>query len=96
LTDKDRQYINDKRISTVQYHSYGFIASCWHHLILKMTESRLLWGGIRFFIAQNATATCCRGCLGEWHHIEKGRALTDDEFGFVVDPVMRWIAGQIR
>jgi hypothetical protein len=33
---------------------------------------------------------------GKWHHIDKGRALTDDEIGFVVDPVMEWIAGQVR
>jgi hypothetical protein len=26
----------------------------------------------------------------------KGGALTDDEIGFVVNPVMGWIAGQVR
>ena len=25
------------------------------------------------FVAQHATATCCRGCLEKWHHIPKGR-----------------------
>jgi hypothetical protein len=28
------------------------------------------------FIAQHATATCCRGCLAKWHDIPAGRALT--------------------
>jgi hypothetical protein len=45
------------------------------------------------FITQNATATCCQGCLRKWHRIEKGRALKDDEIGFVVALVMgvdRW------
>ena len=36
------------------------------------------------FIAQHATATCCRGCLKKWHQIEKGSVLSDDEIGFVV------------
>ena len=27
------------------------------------------------FIAQHATATCCRGCLQKWHAIPKGRVL---------------------
>jgi hypothetical protein len=43
------------------------------------------------FIAQHATATCCRGCLWKWHRIEKGRALSDDEIGFVVELVMGWM-----
>ena len=29
------------------------------------------------FIAQHATATCCRGWLWKWHRIEKGRHLKD-------------------
>ncbi|MBR9986125.1 MAG: DUF4186 family protein [Desulfosarcina sp.] len=48
------------------------------------------------FIAQHATATCCRGCLRKWHRIEKGRALADDEIRFVVELVMGWIGDQIQ
>ena len=48
------------------------------------------------FIAQHATATCCRGCLKKWYQIEKGRALTDNEIGFVVDLLMGWIEEQVR
>ncbi len=25
------------------------------------------------FIAQHATATCCRGCLAKWHNIPQGK-----------------------
>ena len=46
------------------------------------------------FIAQHATATCCRGCLQKWHRIEKGRALSDDEIKFVVELVMGWLLEQ--
>jgi hypothetical protein len=31
------------------------------------------------FIAQHATATCCRGCLEKWHAIPHGRALSEQE-----------------
>lgn len=43
------------------------------------------------FVAQHATATCCRACLWKWHRIEKGRTFSDDEMGFVVALVMGWI-----
>jgi len=47
------------------------------------------------FIAQHATATCCRGCLKKWYQIEKGRPLSDDEIGIVVELVMGWIKDQV-
>ena len=43
------------------------------------------------FVAQHATATCCRGCLERWHGIPKGRALTPGEQSYVVEVICRWI-----
>jgi G:T-mismatch repair DNA endonuclease (very short patch repair protein) len=43
------------------------------------------------FVAQHATATCCRGCLARWHDIPKGHELTTAERDYVVDVISRWI-----
>ena len=43
------------------------------------------------FVAQHATATCCRGCLAKWHAIPPGRPLTDAEIGHVVSCIVAWI-----
>jgi hypothetical protein len=43
------------------------------------------------FVAQHATATCCRSCLLRWHQIPKGRELTPEEQAYVVDVIFRWI-----
>jgi len=43
------------------------------------------------FVAQHATATCCRSCLLKAHEIPKGRELTPDEQGYVVDVICRWV-----
>jgi hypothetical protein len=47
------------------------------------------------FVAQHATATCCRTCLSRWHGIAPGHALDDDELAYVVDVICRWIARQM-
>jgi hypothetical protein len=47
------------------------------------------------FIAQHATATCCRGCISKWHGIEKGRALNEKEVDYVVAMIMGWIDQQL-
>ncbi len=47
------------------------------------------------FVAQHATATCCRSCLLRWHQIPKGRELTREERGYVVDVICRWIEREV-
>jgi len=43
------------------------------------------------FIAQHATATCCRSCLSKWHHIPIGRAMTSEQRIYTVQVILRWI-----
>jgi hypothetical protein len=43
------------------------------------------------FVAQHATATCCRTCLERWHELPKGRELTPEQQRYVVDVICRWI-----
>jgi predicted Fe-S protein YdhL (DUF1289 family) len=46
------------------------------------------------FIAQHATATCCRGCLAKWHGIASGRALDAQEQAHVLAAIRRWMEEQ--
>lgn len=43
------------------------------------------------FVAQHATATCCRSCLETWHGIVKGHPLDHSERAYVVEVIGRWI-----
>jgi hypothetical protein len=47
------------------------------------------------FVAQHATATCCRTCLSKGHEIDKGRELTPSEQAYVVDVITRWIEREL-
>jgi hypothetical protein len=46
------------------------------------------------FIAQHATATCCRGCLAKWHGIRKGEALRPVE-SHVMAVIERWLRNEV-
>ena len=48
------------------------------------------------FIAQHATATCCRGCLEKWHAIPHGRALSEQEQRYVVQVIHHWLVLQMN
>jgi hypothetical protein len=58
-------------------------------------EVGIVFQPLALFIAQHATATCCRGCISKWHGIEKGRALNGAEVDYVVAMIMGWIEEQI-
>ena len=46
------------------------------------------------FIAQHATATCCRGCLYKWHKIKPGIELSVEQINYVVTVIIEWIKKQ--
>ena len=43
------------------------------------------------FVAQHATATCCRGCLEKWHGIPRGQALSAAQRDHVLGVIRRWL-----
>ena len=47
------------------------------------------------FVAQHATATCCRGCLERNHQIARGYELTADERRYMTELIMRWIEREV-
>jgi hypothetical protein len=46
------------------------------------------------FIAQHATATCCRSCLSKWHSVPSGRPLSRSEKAHVASAIERWLIAQ--
>jgi len=94
LTDKDHLYIQKKGIDVIRSHAFDFIKNRLAPAFPKKDGKQTPMKGHPVFIAQHATATCCRGCLQKWYRIEKGKPLTDDEIRFVVKLVMGWIVKQ--
>jgi Domain of unknown function (DUF4186) len=91
LGPRDRAYVNDKGLDTVLAHAAELIAQRLAPAEPRNDGKQTPYKGHPVFIAQHATATCCRTCLAKWHHIEKGRALTPEEERHVVNVIGRWI-----
>ena len=47
------------------------------------------------FVAQHATATCCRSCLAKWHRIAKGRPLSEEQVDYVLRILERWLVTRL-
>lgn len=95
LKDGDKKYVEEKKLEKIKSHAYDFIskrlAPASPHNDGKQTPMR----GHPVFIAQHATATCCRGCLNKWWHIPTNRELSPAEIDFVVTLIMAWIENQL-
>ncbi len=48
------------------------------------------------FIAQHATATCCRGCLAKWHNIPQGVQLSAQQQHYIVSVIHHWLVLQMN
>ena len=70
LRDVERQYLPSKGLEVAPEHGAGFIekrlAPAGPPNDGKQTPMR----NHPVFVAQHATATCCRGCLEKWHAIQ--------------------------
>ena len=95
LSQKEWDYISAKRLDTIKNHAFDFVNSRVAPDFPKNDGKQTPMRGHPVFIAQHATATCCRGCIQKWHGIEKGRALTVAEIDYVVALIMGWIERQI-
>ena len=91
LKEKDVKYINDKGMDVIRTHAYDFITKRLASSVIPNDGKQTPMRGHPVFIAQHATATCCRGCLYKWHKIKQGEALTEEQINYVVNVIMEWI-----
>ena len=87
----ERAYLDAKGLTTVVEHARAFIRDRLAPANPAKDGKQTPWRGHPVFIAQHATATCCRGCLAKWHGIPKGQPLSDEEQDHVVAAIRRWI-----
>lgn len=91
----DRDMIKTKGRAVIRQHAMVFINNRVAPAIPINDGKQTPFKGHPVFIAQHATASCCRGCLLKWHHIPKGRDLTNAEKEYIVDIIDAWITREL-
>jgi hypothetical protein len=77
--------------STIRAHAHDLIAKRLAPAEPRNDGKQTPYRGHPVFVAQHATATCCRNCLARNHGIAKGHELDAAERDYVVDVICRWI-----
>ncbi|MEU6575913.1 DUF4186 domain-containing protein [Streptomyces sp. NPDC046805] len=91
LRGRDRAIAEERGPATMRWHAYDLIAKRLAPAEPYKDGKQTPYRGHPVFVAQHATATCCRTCLQRWHQIPKGRQLTREEHLYVVAVIFRWI-----
>ena len=94
LRDGDIDYLRDKGLPLVLLHAEDFVAKRLAPAAIPNDGKQTPMRGHPVFVAQHATACCCRGCLEKWHGIPPGRELTATEREHVVAVLERWLKEQ--
>src|SRR5919202_7068506 len=92
LRKKELDYLRAKGMETVLRHAADFIEKRLAPAEPPNDGKQTPWRNHPVFVAQHATATCCRTCLQKWHEIPKGRALTEVEKRYVVEVIKGWLS----
>ena len=96
LKQKDIDYIHEKGLDTIRKHAEDFITKREAPAYIPNDGKQTPMRGHPVFIAQHATACCCRGCLNKWYRIPKNVELTPVQQEKIVNLLMAWIEKQMK
>ncbi len=91
LDARDAAYAAARDRATLQEHARGFVTARLAPAAPANDGRQTPMRGHPAFVAQHATATCCRGCLRQWHAIAPGRALSEREIRYTVAVITAWL-----
>ncbi len=87
----ERDYLTRKGFDAILDHARDFVDKRLAPAFPVKDGKQTPFRGHPVFIAQHATATCCRSCLAKWHDIPRGKPLNEAEKDHVVAVLDRWL-----
>ncbi|MCB9799345.1 MAG: DUF4186 domain-containing protein [Candidatus Omnitrophica bacterium] len=94
LKGKDLEYALAKDAAVLRRHAFDFIRKRLAPENPFKDGKQTPFRGHPVFVAQHATATCCRSCLKKWYCIPRNRALNETEIERIADVLISWIDRQ--
>lgn len=92
LRGKELAYLQDKGLQVVLSHADDFIEKRLVPAVIPNDGKQTPFRGHPVYVAQHATACCCRGCLEKWHRIAVGHALSEAEKAYIHSVLAHWLS----
>ena len=91
LKQEDIDYIDKKGLEKIRSDAEDFISKRLAPAQIQNDGRQTPMKGHPVFIAQHATACCCRGCLNKWYNVPKNTELSAARQKKIVNLIMAWI-----
>ena len=95
LGQAEHRYLSEKGLGVITAHARNLIQDRLAPAHPKNDGRQTPMRGHPVFIAQHATATCCRSCLAKWHGIAQEMRLSDEEVEYIIRVLIAWIERQL-
>jgi len=92
LGPREQAYLDMKGLATILEHGDAFVRERLAPAKPKNDGKQTPMRNHPVFVAQHATATCCRKCLAKWHGIEQGKELSENEIEYILQVISYWLA----
>lgn len=96
LSQRDKAYVRDKGMDVIRSHAADFVKNRLAPAEIPNDGRQTPMRGHPVFVAQHATACCCRGCLNKWYHVPLGCELSEVQQEKIVNLLMAWILRQME
>ena len=96
LKEKNKLYVEEKGMDVIRRHACDFVRNKLEDSYPKNDGKQTPMKNHPVFIAQHATASCCRGCLYKWYHIKPHTQLNDSQQEMIVQVIMAWIKRELQ
>jgi hypothetical protein len=94
LGRREQAYLRKKTLPVVLQHARHFVDQRLTPANPSNDGRQTPMRGHPVFVAQHATATCCRGCLARWHGIGRNQPLSRQQIEHVLRSIERWLRSQ--
>ena len=94
LSAREQAYAGERGLEVILEHARRIVRERLAPAFIANDGKQTPMRNHPVFVAQHATATCCRGCLEKWHGIAGGTELTPEEQDHVIATIERWLRSQ--
>ena len=96
LSNNEKKYYLECGLDKIKSHAYDFIEKRLSPAYIENDGKQTPIHGHPVFVAQHATATCCRKCLFKWHKIKMGKMLSAYEKDYIANILLFWIKMEVE
>lgn len=94
LKGKELEYLKSRGIDEILNHARNFVQNRLAPSDIANDGKQTPFKNHPVFIAQHATATCCRACLEKWYGIARGKELSEKEVEYIIRVIRQWLVNK--